>query len=81
MKKIILLLLLIITLTSCTESVLDKKQYVIIDTVSVNKNNFGVILSYDVIVKFENGFYLSQLYRGELTDINLKGKIDTSKLK
>jgi len=81
MKKIILSLLLITSLTSCVDSVLNKNQYTIIDTVSINKNNVGVIQSYNVIVKFENGFYVSHLYRGELTDINLKCKIDTSRLK
>jgi hypothetical protein len=81
MKKIILLTLLAITGVSCIKPVLNKDQYVIIDTVGVNTNNFGAILSYDVIVKFEDNFYTGHLYDGELTQINLANKIDTSKLR
>lgn len=81
MKKIILLTLLAITGVSCIKPVLSKDQYTIIDTLEANTNNFGAITSYDVIVKFEGNFYIGYLYDGELSQINLANKLDTSKLR
>ena len=81
MRKIILLTLLVITTISCTKPVLNKNQYTIIDTLEANTNNFGAITSYDVIIKFEDNFYVGHLYHDELTQINLANKIDTSKLR
>ena len=78
MKKIILITLLAITGVSCIKPVLNKDQYTIVDTVKVNTNNFGAIISYDVIIKFEDNFYIGHLYHNEITQIN---KIDTLKLK
>ena len=81
MKKIILLVLIAITTISCVKPVLNKNQYIIIDTLEANTNNFGAITSYDVIIKFEDNFYVGHLYSDELTQINLANKIDTSKLR
>jgi hypothetical protein len=81
MKILILVTLLAITTVSCVQPVLNKDQYIIIDTVEANTNNFGAITSYDVIVKFESNFYIGHLYDGELMEINLVNKIDTSKLR
>ena len=82
MKKIILILILLsTTMISCVQPVLNKNQYTIIDTLEVNKSNFELIISYDVIVKFEDNFYIGCLYHSELTEINLINKIDTLKLK
>ena len=81
MKKILLLVLRAITIISCVKPVLKKTQDIIIDTLEANTNNFGAITSYDVIIKFEDNFYVGYLYNDELTQINLANKIDTSKLR
>lgn len=67
MKTLFKLGLLIIAtslLTSCSEPVLEKHEYTIIDTVDVSRNGFNKILSYDVYIKLKQD---SSIHYGEIT--------------
>jgi hypothetical protein len=59
----------------CTEPVLNSSEYVIVDTLEDNRNGFGVILSYDVVVmvKEDSSFHYGRLTNdGMLADIKIK---------
>jgi hypothetical protein len=63
MKKVLLMLTLI-TLTSCfleTPPLLNKNEYKVIDTTYVSRNGFGNILSYDVIIEIDSSYYAGSL--------------------
>ncbi len=59
----------------CVETVLNSNEYVIVDTLEDNRNGFGRILSYDVVVmvKEDSSFHYGRLTNdGILVDINIK---------
>ena len=75
MKKLLLIITTITLLSSCVEPVLRGDEYQVIDTLEVNKNGMGLILGYDVIVKFNHDSTLHYGYihkDGELTRVEIK---------
>jgi hypothetical protein len=68
MNKFLYILGLIV-FTSCSEAILEKNEYVVIDTIESNKNGFNKVLSYDVVVRVEED---SSLHYGKIT---LNGKL------
>ena len=74
MKKIILITILIgLTFSSCIQPVLEKNEYLIVDTLHVSYNGFGQILGYHVIVKYQDRFHYGWINpEGELTQVNIK---------
>ena len=71
MKK--LLVIALCALCSCSEPVLDKGEYVIVDTLNVSRNGFGYALEYEVIVEIDSSYHYGTINGdGELTNINIK---------
>jgi hypothetical protein len=71
MKK--LLVIALCALCSCSEPVLDKGEYVIVDTLNVSRNGFGKILEYEVIVEIDSSYHYGTInVAGELTYVNIK---------
>jgi hypothetical protein len=65
MKKIILTLIVISLLASCSNgSILKRNEYTITDTMSISRNGFGKVLVYDVIIL---NHYDSMYHAGEIT--------------
>ena len=78
---IVMTISMILFLTSCTTPVLNKNEYKIVDTLSIGRNGFNTILSYDVVVKYDSSFYYGTINtKGELTYLNPR-KVKTYKLK
>ncbi len=74
MKKFLFGIICII-FVGCVEPVLNSNEYVIIDTLENNRNGFGMILSYDVVVmvKEDSSFHYGRLTNdGILVDIDIK---------
>lgn len=74
MKKLALIALVSL-LGSCSEPVLEKHEYTIVDTVDVNRNGFSQILSYDVYVKLkqDSSFHYGRITPdGDLVDISIR---------
>ncbi len=74
MKKI-LFILGIVVFASCSQPVLEKHEYVLIDTLEVGRNGFGRILSYDVVIRIKEDsslHYGSITTDGELTDVKIR---------
>ena len=83
-KRFIIMILMAITMlfiSSCTEPVLKKNEYKIIDTLYINRNGINSIMSYDVIIKYDSSFYYGNINKkGELLCMNIhKLKIDKLK--
>jgi hypothetical protein len=64
MNKFLCILGLIV-FTSCSEAVLEPKEYIVVDTVETNRNGFNQILSYNVVVKVKED---SSLHYGKITN-------------
>jgi hypothetical protein len=65
----------LIFFTSCSEAVLEKNEYVVIDTIESNKNGFNQVLTYDVVVRVEEDsslHYGSIRPDGKLVEINFR---------
>ena len=78
---VLMTIVAMLLLMSCTEPVLNKNEYKIIDTLSIGKNGFNAILDYSVIIKYDSSFYYGRITpKGELTYINPR-KIKVNKLK
>jgi len=74
MKKFLLGIICII-FVGCVEPVLNSGEYVIVDSLQNNRNGFGMILSYDVVVmvKEDSSFHYGRLTNdGILVDISIK---------
>ncbi len=70
--KIIIILFTILSL-GCTSEILKPIDYKIIDTLHISKNGFGMVLGYDVIIKYDSSFYYGTIdYNGKLSDIKFK---------
>lgn len=63
MKKLALIALVSL-LGSCSNPVLEKHEYTIVDTVDVSRNGFNQILGYDVYVKLKQD---SSIHYGTIT--------------
>jgi hypothetical protein len=71
MKK--LLVIALCALCSCTQPVLDRGEYVIVDTINVARNGFGAVLGYDVVIEFDSSYHYGYINKsGELTDVNIR---------
>lgn len=82
-KKIIALIIvtMMLSLISCVQPILKKSEFKIIDTISVGRNGFNKILSYEVIVRYDSAFYYGTINpKGELMYMNVR-KIKINKLK
>jgi hypothetical protein len=74
MKKFLLGIVCLI-FVGCAEPLLNSSEYVIVDTLEDNRNAFGMILSYDVVVmvKEDSSFHYGRVTNdGILVDINIK---------
>jgi hypothetical protein len=74
MKKFLLGIVCLI-FVGCAEPLLYSSEYVIVDTLEDNRNAFGMILSYDVVVmvKEDSSFHYGRVTNdGILVDINIK---------
>ncbi len=72
MKKI-LLLITVLLLVSCEKPtpLLNRNEYVVVDTVNVGKNGFGNVIFYSVVIKIEDDYYYAELnYTKDLTSVN-----------
>jgi hypothetical protein len=67
-----------IVFTSCSEAVLEKNEYDIIDTTEVSRNGFNSVLSYDVVVRVKED---SSLHYGSITPNGMLVKINFKKIK
>lgn len=80
--KIITIMLFAMLFLSCrsTPSVIDKKEYKIIDTLNVSRNGFGSILGYDIVIKLQDStlHYASMNTSNNITYVNV---ISIKKLK
>jgi hypothetical protein len=56
MKKILLFAALVICI-SCTQPVLEKTEYEIVEIVNTSRNGFNMILGYDVIINYDSAYY------------------------
>lgn len=66
---------------SCSQPILNKNEYVIIDTLHTARNGFNQILDYDVIIKYDSLFYYGTIdTKGILIYLDIH-KIKTYKLK
>jgi len=62
MIKKLLILLLCLTLIQChTNSALNKKDYILVDTLHVARNGFNVIIDYDVILKIDTSYWSASM--------------------
>jgi len=69
----IVFLALLSGLVSCSQPVLNKNEYVIVDTLNVSRNGFGKVLEYEVIVEIDSSYHYGTINGdGELTNINIK---------
>jgi hypothetical protein len=71
MKK--LLLIIVLLLLSCEKSVplLNRNEYVVVDTVNVGRNGFGRVLYYSVVIKIEDDYYYAELNDNkDITSVN-----------
>jgi len=80
MKKILLFAALVICI-SCTQPVLEKTEYEIVEIVNTSRNGFNMILGYDVIIKYDSAYYFGWIDKDStLTKINPR-KIELKPLK
>jgi hypothetical protein len=77
MNKFLCILGLIV-FTSCSEAVLEPKEYIVVDTVETNRNGFNQILSYNVVVKVKED---SSLHYGKITNDGILVDITFKKIK
>jgi hypothetical protein len=77
MNKFLCILGLIV-FTSCSEAVLEPKEYIVVDTVETNRNGFNQILTYNVVVKVKED---SSLHYGEITPDGILVEINFKKIK
>lgn len=73
MKKfnIILVIVVLLMLCSCTRPVLNSKEYKVIDTLRIDYDNFNKIVGAKVIVKYEDSYHYGVLDKwGNLTEMN-----------
>jgi hypothetical protein len=77
MNKFLCILGLIV-FTSCSEAVLEPKEYIVVDTVETNRNGFNQILTYNVVVKVKED---SSLHYGEITPDGKLVEINFRKIK
>lgn len=71
MKK--LLVIALCALCSCTEPVLDKGEYVVVDTINVQRNGFGKALGYDVVIEYDSAYHYGYINKsGELTYVKTR---------
>lgn len=68
----IIALAMMLFLVSCNrEPLLTKKEYKVVDTTSIGRNGFNMVLGYDVIIKIDSSFYAGQLdSEGNLFEVN-----------
>jgi uncharacterized protein YcfL len=72
MKKL-LLLITVLLLVSCEKStpLLNRNEYVVVDTVNVAKNGFDSVLYYSVVIKIEDDYYYAELNSNkDITSVN-----------
>lgn len=72
MKKL-LLLITVLLLVSCEKStpLLNRNEYVVVDTLNVGKNGFGTVLYYSVVIKIEDDYYYAELNDNkDITSVN-----------
>lgn len=77
MNKFLCILGLIV-FTSCSEAVLEPREYTVVDTIEVNKNGFNQILTYIVVVKVKED---SSLHYGKITDDGMLVDLSFKKIK
>jgi len=77
MNKFLYILGLIV-FTSCSEAVLEKNEYDIVDTTEINRNGFNQVLTYDVVVMVKED---SSLHYGEITPEGMLVEINFKKIK
>jgi hypothetical protein len=73
MKKLLTLVVVALTLTSCYKArpLLGKSEYKVIDTTYVSKNGLGMVLGYDVIIEIDSSYYAGELNSDkELIQVN-----------
>jgi hypothetical protein len=65
-------LVMMLFLVSCNrEPILTKREYKVVDTTSIARNGFNMVLGYDVIIKIDSSFYAGQLdSEGNLFEVN-----------
>lgn len=72
MRKIISAILLV-TLFSCKETILEKNEFVVVDTLKENKNKIEKLTTYDVIVKYDSSYHVGKIDKnGELIELNVR---------
>ena len=82
MKKLLLLLVMAALLTGCSEPILNQTDYVIIDTIGVDKHLGSV--AYHVIIKIDGAYFYGTLdgfYSPTPFLSQIKGKIHTERIK
>lgn len=57
MKKILSFIVLFVCV-SCTHPVLEKDEYELVEITYTNRNGFNMVLSYDVIIRYDSAYYL-----------------------
>lgn len=75
MKKILIVLLLIISFSSCNTTPIktyDGIKYTVIDTVNTDVTSIGYICGYDVIIKIDSTYYSAILTRDKKLDYIVK---------
>lgn len=66
-----LLILLSLFIISCSDPILYKDEYTIVDTIYVSKNGFNMILGYEVIVEIDSLYHFGYINnKGELIEVN-----------
>jgi hypothetical protein len=72
MRKILIIAVLAIFACSCaSEPVLNKNEYVVIDTLNTCRNGFNHVLGYDVIIEFDSAYHYGFITGyGKLVEIN-----------
>jgi len=68
----IIALTMMLFLVSCNrEPVLTKREYKVVDTTSICRNGFNMVIGYDVIIKIDSSFYAGELdSEGDLFFVN-----------
>ena len=77
MNKFLCILGLIV-FTSCSEPVLEPREYIVVDTIGANKNGFNQILTYNVVVKIKED---SSFHYGEITPDGMLINLTFKKMK
>jgi len=79
MKKLLFLILILFT-TGCTEPILDYRDYEVIDTLNVNRNGFGTLMGYDVIIKIDTSYFYGYIDKKSML-LGIGRKIHVERLK